>query len=71
MAALRSILAGSAACVAAITIASCGGGGGGNSMAPFAGMSGFVATSLVSNITTPGTPTPARMSIRFSSMPGA
>jgi len=56
MAAMRSILAGSAACVAAITIASCGGGGSGGSMAPFSGASGYVATSLVSNLNTPGNP---------------
>jgi uncharacterized protein (TIGR03118 family) len=56
MAALRSILASSTACAAAIAIASCGGGGSGGSMAPFAGMSGYVATSLVSNIKTPANP---------------
>ena len=46
--------------VAAVAIVSCGGGGGGGgdggSPAPFAGMSGYVATSLVSNVTTPGNP---------------
>ena len=56
MGALRSILAGSAACVAAITIASCGGGGSSGAMAPSGAASGFVATSLVSNLNTPGNP---------------
>ena len=57
MAALRSILAGSAACVAAITIASCGGGGGGGSMAPFARHERLRRDAASSPIsTTPGNP---------------
>jgi uncharacterized protein (TIGR03118 family) len=56
MAALRSIMTGTAAAfIAAITVASCGGGGGG-SMTPFAGMSGYVSTHLVSNLNAPNNP---------------
>jgi uncharacterized protein (TIGR03118 family) len=56
MAALRSILVGSSVLIAAVAIASCGGGGGGGSMAPFAGMSGYVSTHLVSNVNAASNP---------------
>ena len=54
--ALRSILGGTAACIAAFAVVSCGGGGGGGMTAPFAGMSGYVTTHLVSNVNTASNP---------------
>jgi uncharacterized protein (TIGR03118 family) len=55
MRALHKVLGGTAVCLAAVVLASCGGGG--SSMGPVTTtMSGFVATHLVSNVNTAGDP---------------